>query len=264
MSVSDDYSEQSTDQEKVGVEVSYRELIGSMMYILVTRPEISYSISKLSESLNCPSKKHWTGAKKILRYLKGTKSFGLVLSGGRSLKLLGYADSDWATGKVDRKSISGYVFLFGESLVRCSSKKQTVVALSSMEAEYIALSSSTQEGIWLRNLLTSISFPPNDPTTIKQDNQATITFSETNKISQRSKHIDVRHYFVKQAIEESQIMLEYIPSKENLADIFTKPLGKEQFEYLRTKLGVTQRQTENQINLELSGGVGRINEVVPK
>ena len=78
MSVSDDYSEQSTDQEKVGVEVPYRELIGSMMYILVTRPEISYSISKLSESLNCPSKKHWTGAKKILRYLKGTKSFGLV------------------------------------------------------------------------------------------------------------------------------------------------------------------------------------------
>ena len=174
------------------------------------------------------------------------------------------ADSDWAIGKVDRKSISGYVFLFGESLVSCSSKKQTVVALSSMEAEYIALSSSTQEGIWLRNLLTSISFPPNDPTTIKQDNQATITFSETNKISQRSKHIDVRHYFVKQAIEESQIMLEYIPSREKLADIFTKPLGKEQFEYLRPKLGVTQRQTENQINLELSGGVGRINEVVPK
>ena len=180
------------------------------------------------------------------------------------MKLLGYADSDWATGKVDRKSISGYVFLFGESLVSCSSKKQTVVALSSMEAEYIALSSSTQEGIWLRNLLTSISFPPNDPTTIKQDNQATITFSETNKISQRSKHIDVRHYFVKQAIEDSQIMLEYIPSKENLEDIFTKLLGKEQFEYLWTKLGVTQRQTENQINSELSGGVGRINEVVPK
>ena len=88
----DDYSEQNTDQEKVGAE-AYRELIGSMMYILVTRPEISYSISKLSESLNCPSKKHWAGAKKILRYLKGTKSFGLVLSGGKSLKLLGYADS---------------------------------------------------------------------------------------------------------------------------------------------------------------------------
>ena len=158
------------------------------------------------------------------------------------MKILGYGDSDWATGKIDRKSISGYVFLFGDSLVICSSKKQTVVALSSMDAEYIALSTSTQEGIWLRNLLTSISLPPNDPRTIKQGNQANFTFSETNKISQRSKHINVCHYFVKKSIENNQNMLEYIPSRENLADIFTKPLGKEQFEYLRTKLGVIQRQ----------------------
>lgn len=221
------------------LQAEYQSLIGSIMYIaLGTRPDIAFAVQHLSQFSSNPMPDHLTAAKQVLRYLKGTADVGLQYGPNTldNLQLVGYTDADWAGDANDRKSVSGFVFLLGGNIISWGAKKQPTVALSSMEAEYMALSHATREAIWLRNELGELGIVQDGPTPVYVDNQGTIAFSKLQDFHGRSKHIDVRHHFVRECIARGDIEVSYVPTAENLADIFTKALPRERFVILRTLL----------------------------
>ena len=216
----------------------YHSLIGSLTYAsIATRPDISSAVSILSQFMSKPGKEHWVGVKRILRYIKGTLNYGLyyTATSHKKIQLNGYAD-DWAGDQCTRRSTSGYVFQIGKSPVSCCSKRQPVVALSSTEAEYIALCYASQETIWLRQLLKDINFEQPFATKLFEDNQGTIALAKNAKINSRTKHIDIKFHFIREAIENKKIDVEYCSSDNMIADTFTKSLLKPVFEYLRDRL----------------------------
>jgi hypothetical protein len=214
-----------SDEEKLSMAgVPYRETVGALQYLVCgSRPDISAAVSAVSRFTSNPGPKHWQAVKRILRYLKGTSRVGITLGGSEDITLTGYCDADWAGDVDSRKSTTGFVFLLGSGPVSWKSKLQPTTALSTMEADYMALSSATQEALWLRQLLHALGYEEG-PTTIYEDNQGCIKFVQSTKFSPRAKHIDVRHFFVHDHVESKDIALSYVPSAENLADLFTKPL----------------------------------------
>jgi len=187
-----------------------------------------------------PGKEHWSGVKRVLRYIKGTLNYGLKFesTNNGNVDLSGFADADWAGDLVCRKSTSGYVFQLESSTVSWRSKQQSVVALSSTEAEYIALCLASQEATWLRKLLESIGFKQSDATTLYEDNQGTIALAKNAKSHSRTKHIDIKYHYVRESVEEKNIKLVYCSTEGMIADILTKGLPKPKFEQLRFLLGV--------------------------
>ena len=158
-----------------------------------------------------PGNEHWTGVKRVLRYINGTLNYSLKFQSTKTgvVNLNGFADADWA-GDVDtRKSTSGYVFQIGSSTVSWSSKRQTMVALSTTEAEYVALSYATQETIWLRKLLESIGLKQHIATTINEDNQSTISLVKNPKQQTRTKHIDIKYHYVRETVERNCVNVKY-------------------------------------------------------
>ena len=219
---------------------TYQQAIGCLTYVsTATRPDIAAAVGVLSQYMSKPSKDHWTGVKRILRYLKGTLKYGLKFSvHEEEPELFGYSDADWA-GDVDtRRSTSGYVFQIGTSTVSWSSRKQATVAKSSTEAEYVALSSATQEAVWLRRLMEDLGREMAAPTTIYEDNQGAIELAKNAKYHNRTKHIDICHHFVRERVVSNEIQVIYCPTGDMIADIMTKGLAKIAFEKLRDLLGV--------------------------
>jgi hypothetical protein len=192
----------------------------------------------VSQQLSKPCTEDWVAVKRILRYLKATPDMGIHYSRSDPQVLEGYVDADWAGDSADRKSTSGWVFTYGGGPVSWASKKQQCVALSSTEAEYIAASQATQEAVWLRGLLDSLSVEPVGPTRLFEDNQGCIAMTRNPVGHKRTKHVDIRYHFIREKVEQGQIILQYCPTAEMIADIFTKPLAGEKFSYLRDKLGV--------------------------
>lgn len=161
-------------------------------------------------------------------YLGSTKDQWLTF-GGRSKNLAeGFCDADWATQK-DRHLILGYSYHFGQGAVSWSSKKQQIIALSTVEAEYIAQSHAAKEALWLHTFIGELRGKQAPPLTIHCDNQGAIALSKDNKFHARTKHINIRHHFVHEAIEDGKLSVMYIPTDDNPADIFTKPLAKVKF-----------------------------------
>ena len=169
-----------------------------------------------------------------------------MLYGRIDANLDGFSDADWAGDTNDRKSTSGYVFTMSGSAISWRSKKQTSVALSTAEAEYIALSSATQEAMWLRQLFSDLikDFKMSTPTTIYEDNQSTICMARNNQSHGRSKHVDIKYHFVREQVERETIKVIYCKSEEMTADILTKGLLNYQFKKLRTKLGMATMTQE--------------------
>ena len=232
------------DEETVNLR-EYQSAIGCLIYASIgTRPDLSSAVGVLSQHMSRPGKQHWIGVKRVLRYIKGTLNYGLIYkstdSKGMMSDCCGYADADWAGDIETRKSTSGYVFQIGSSTVSWSSKRQSTVALSSTEAEYIALAHATQEAIWLRTLFHSMGFAQQKPMKIFEDNQGTIALAKNPKHHSRTKHIDIKYHYTRDAITEKKIRLEYCPTNEMVADILTKAVPKHQFEKLRSQLGVTK------------------------
>ncbi|CAG7821978.1 unnamed protein product, partial [Allacma fusca] len=205
----------------------YRQLVGSLIFLAkCTRPDISFAVSKLSQFLNSYDKDHWKAAKQVLRYLKGTSNLGIRYNPGRTLKLTGYSDSDYAGDKTERKSTSGQVFFLGKQLISWTSRKQPCVAMSSTEAEYIALASAAREAIWLRRFLNELGYHQDQPTTIFVDNQSTIKLAKNPELHSRTKHIDVRYHYTRTLVEAGEIQVEYTPTTSQKADGLTKALMK--------------------------------------
>ncbi|XP_062703720.1 uncharacterized protein LOC134286164 [Aedes albopictus] len=216
----EDQSEPLKDPEK------FRSVVGSLLYLsVVARPDIANSAAILGRKFAAPTESDWTAAKRVLRYLQKTKSCSLRLGGAFEEPLSGYSDADWAGDLRSRRSTSGFAFQFGGATISWASRGQTSVTLSSMEAEYVALSEACQEAIWLRQLLADFGERQAEPTTIKEDNQGCLAFVRTERSSRRSKHIDTREKFVQELCQKNQVALEYCPTELMTADILTKPLG---------------------------------------
>jgi hypothetical protein len=176
--------------------------------------------------------------KRVLRYIKGSKDYGLLFSSSGENELIGYSDSDWAGDIDNRRSTSGYTFFIGNSLVSWSSRKQATVAKSSTEAEYVALSFATQEAIWLRRLIESIGSTTVSSTTIYEDNQGAIELSRNPKHHNRTKHIDTSDHFICERVASNEISVKYCHTSSMIADVMTKPLPKVLFNKFRDLMGV--------------------------
>ena len=217
----------------------YQRAIGSLTYAATcTRPDISAAVSALSQFMSNPNETHWTGVKRVLRYLRGTTSYGLVYDGKGCNELYGFSDADWAGDVNTRRSTSGYLFRFGNSSITWCSRRQQTVAKSSTEAEYVSLSSATQELIWLRRLLSKLGIAFDSPTTVYEDNQGAIDISKNPKHHDRTKHIDVSHHFVRERVASNEVAVVHLPTEHMTADILTKGLGAVKYPRFRDGMGV--------------------------
>jgi hypothetical protein len=233
------FSDLSNEDEKFDTQ-TYQQAIGCLTYLsVISRPDISAAVAALSQFMAKPSKDHWIGVKRVLRYLKGTLDYGLKYSADENPTLVGYSDSDWAGDINTRRSTSGYVFQVANSTVSWSSKRQRTVAKSSTEAEYIALSLAAQEAIWLQRLLYDVGFKIRKPITIFEDNQGTIELAKNAKYHNRTKHIDICHHFIRERVQSKEINVVYCRTDDMKADILTKGLARSSYEKLRDLIGIT-------------------------
>ena len=217
----------------------YQSLVGSLLYAaMATRPDIAYAVGVLGKFNANPSEAHFTAAKRVLRYLKGTVDWGLRYQ-CKSDELVGYSDADFAGDEDDRHSTTGNVFLLAGSAVSWLSRKQRIVALSTAEAEYVALSSATQEIVSLRKLLSDLNCSElKSATVLMEDNQSAIAIAHNPVSHARTKHIDIRYHYVREAIQDNVVALKYCPTDEMTADVLTKFLPKRKFEKFREALGL--------------------------
>ena len=243
--------------------VPYRELLGALLWVSQgTRPDITYAVAQCAKFSHKPKNAHWWALKKILRYLKGTVDYGIIYRrpGDRKVPTLqelslpeaylssvsakeaagividGNVDADYANSIDDRRSVSGYVNFMAEGPISWQSKTQASVALSTMESEYMALAAEVQEAIYLRMVLQELGVELSGPVVIREDNKACQMFSEHAGNFARTKHIDVRYHFVRERRERGDVRVDYVCTSEQVADIFTKALPRDQFKKFRERL----------------------------
>jgi hypothetical protein len=174
----------------------YRKLIGSLMYMIHTRPDIFYAVIAMSQFMTKPRQRHWVEANHILRYLRGTITYGLRYTFSGGLFLHGYADVDWAGTPVDQKSTSGYCFSLGSAMISWSSWKKGSISQSIVEVEYIAANYASKELVWLRKLVSGLLGDKLETTVVHYDNKTFIKLTENPIFHNRSKHIDIRYYYI--------------------------------------------------------------------
>ena len=233
----------------------YRQCIGSLMYLSVgSRPDISFAVARLAQQVEAPTQPLWTAAKRILRYLAGTKDVGILYDGKCSLSPVGYSDSDWGGCKINRKSTSGYAFLTAGGAVSWKSKKQGCVAQSSAEAEYMALAAAAKEAIWLRRIFQFAQTKNYSvPVTIFADNQGAIKMSRNDSSGTRTKHIDIQYHFVRDGHAKNLFNIEFCSTSEMTADILTKPLARILIQKHKKSLGL--ESLKNIDGMRLRGSV---------
>ncbi|XP_042472191.1 uncharacterized mitochondrial protein AtMg00810-like [Zingiber officinale] len=205
--------------------MKYRRIIGCLRYLLHTRSDLSYSIGMTSRYMERPTIMHHKAVKQILRYLKGTIYFGLVyIKGPQEISIFSYSDSDLADDLDGRKSTSGMTFYFNESLVSWNSRKQKTMTLSSCEAEFMAAATAACHALWLRSLASELTGVEPKPVTLFVDNKSAIPLVKNPIFHDRSKHIDTRFHFIRECIEREQIVVDFVNTGEQRADVLTKAL----------------------------------------
>ncbi|KAK2971003.1 hypothetical protein RJ640_001517 [Escallonia rubra] len=226
------------DGDRLDDPEKYRRLVGKLNYLIVTRPDIAYAVSTVSQFMSEPTVKHWAALEQILCYLKGAPGLGLLYSNHGHSYIECFSDADWAGSKLDRKSTTGYCVFVGGNLVSWKSKKQSVVSRSSAESEYRAMAQSTCEVMWICHLLEEISLKPPLPAKLWCDNQAARHIASNPVYHERTKHIEVDCHFIREKIQENLISTSYVKTGEQLGDILTKSLNGTRVEYLCNKLGM--------------------------
>ncbi|CAL0303641.1 unnamed protein product [Lupinus luteus] len=217
---------------------SYRRLVGRLIYLTITRPDIAYPVQQLSLFMSKPLDSHYKAAIRVLHYLKLSPAQGLFLSSTSPHTLKAFADSDWASCLDSRKSITGFCIFLGSSLISWKTKKQNTVSRSSTEAEYRALGSLVCELQWLQFLLTDLKVTSSTPTSVYCDNQSAIYLAHNPVFHERTKHIEIDCHIVREKIQSKLVHLLPIASVDQLADMFTKPLPAKQFHLSIFKLGL--------------------------
>ncbi|BBN70008.1 transposable element gene, partial [Prunus dulcis] len=220
------------DGSELADETLYRQMVGSLLYLTATRPDIMFAASLLARFMHNPTKKHMGTAKRVLRYVQGTINYGIAYDKGKGAVLIGYCDSDWSGSEDDMRSTSGYAFNLGSGAFSWASIKQSSVALSTAEAEYMSAAEATAQAMWLRFVLSDFGEEQVEPTQLLCDNTSAIAISKNPVHHHKTRHINRRFHFIRDALQ----------NEVQLADIFTKPLARDRFEYLRKALGVISAQ----------------------
>jgi len=223
----------------------YKQIVGSLMYLMATRLDLMFIVSLISRYMEKPTESHLLTAKRVLRYVKGMTIFGIFYKKGGSAEFFGYTDSDFAGDQDDRKSTSGYVFLLSSGAISWSSKKQPAVSLSTTEAEFIAAASNACQVVWISRILKSLHQTQSTPTKVYCDNISAIKLSKNPIMHGRSKHIDIRFHFLQELVKDGLVELITCSTREQVADILTKPLKLDVFLKMRRLLGVCESPSIN-------------------
>ncbi|KAL8101713.1 hypothetical protein AgCh_033560 [Apium graveolens] len=229
-----DYEEKSPPVDKG----RYQRLVGKLIYLTHTRPDISFPVSVVSQFMHCLKEKHLESVYRILRYLKMTPGKGLFLGKHSDQGIEVYIDSDWAGSTIDRRSTSGYCTYVGGNLVTWRSKKQSVVARSSAEAKFRAIALGVCEALWLKRILEELRMTSKPTINMFCDNQAALSIARNPVHHDRTKHIEIDRNFIKVKIDKGIINMLYIPTRSQIADMLTKALSRQPFEELTAKLGM--------------------------
>ena len=216
----------------------FRSIAGALQYLTFTRPDIAYAVQQICLHMHDPREPHLTAMKRILRYLRGTPDFGLLLRRSSSSDLVVYTDADWAGCPDTRRSTSGYAVFLGDNLVSWSAKRQTVVSRSSAEAEYRAVANGVAEATWLRQLLHELQAPPSRYTLVYCDNISAVYLSTNPVQHQRTKHVEIDLHFVREKVAIGQVRVLHVPTTSQFADIFTKGLPSSVFNEFRSSLNI--------------------------
>jgi hypothetical protein len=221
----------------------FRQAMGALQYLINTRPDIAFSVNKLSQYMCSPTLEHWQGIKRIFRYLKGTIDHCLHIKPSTDLDITGYSDADWATSIDDRKSVAGQCVFLGETLVLWSSRKQKVVSRSSTESEYRALADLAAEITSVSSLLQELKLPQLRKPVLWCDNLSAKALASNPVMHARSKHIEIDVHYIRDKVLQNEITIAYVPSADQIADCLTKALTHSRFNQLRDKLGVITSPT---------------------
>jgi hypothetical protein len=218
---------------------TYRSMIGSIMYITTYRPNIMQVVGMVGRYQSSPKQIHLAAVKRIFKYLKVTMTYGLWYPKNQNVQLTAYSDVDWENCLGERKSTSGGAFFLGYSLVAWISKKQGSISLSTTEEEYIVVATCCTHILWMIQTLANLKVTYTYPIPLHCDNTSAISVSKSLVLHSKMKHIPIKYHFLKEKVTNKDVQLNYIPSTEQIVDMFPKPLAKTPFEYLHQKLGVT-------------------------
>jgi len=227
----------------------YRRIVGSLIYMTITRPYLSYAVTVVSQFMQTPRKPHLDAVRRILRYIKHTLQCGIFYETKSQLQVHGYTNADWAGNVSNRRSTSGFMFSFGSGAISWSSKKQPPVALLSTEAEYRGAAIVACEVVWLQKLLSDLGQLMDAPVVIYCDNISSILLTNNPVYHARTKHIEVHYHFIREKVLAKEIDLIHVSTEDQVANIFTKALGLNKLRKFRKMLGVLE------VDLNLRGSV---------
>ena len=218
----------------------YRQLVGSLLYLTLTRPDISYAVGVMSRYMQNPKKPHLEVVRRILRHVKSTIDYGLLYKKGEDCKLVGYCDADYTGDHDTRRSTTGYVFMLGSRAISWCSKRQPTVSLSTTEAEYRAAAMAAQESTWLIRLMNDLHQLVDYAVPLYCDNQSAVRLAENPVFHARTKHVEVHYHFIREKVLEEEVELKQIKSGDQVADLFTKGLSGSKFESFCHQLGMVK------------------------
>nr|XP_025883812.1 uncharacterized protein LOC112940244 [Solanum lycopersicum] len=230
--------EAATGDDELKDPAMYQRLVGRLLYLTMTRPDIAFVVQVLSQYMHCPKKSHMDAALRVVRYIKGTPGLGLFMPAKNSNQLSAYCDSDWGACLETRRSVTGYLVKFGGAMVSWKAKKQETVSRSSAEAEFRRMAACTAELTWLTGPFKELGVHIQQPIDLKCDSKAAIQIAANPIFHERTKHIDIDCHFVRERVSQGIIRTDHVSTTEQLADILTKGSGRVQHEYLISKLGL--------------------------
>ncbi|XP_048493123.1 uncharacterized mitochondrial protein AtMg00810-like [Beta vulgaris subsp. vulgaris] len=226
----------------------FRSLVGRLLYLGITRPDLSYSVQHLSQFIHCPRIPHLRAALHILKYLKGTLDHGLWYKADTDLQINAYSDSDWSSCQFSSRSLSAYAVFLGSNLISWKTKKQHSVSKSSAEAEYRSMSATASELVWVQGLLEDLQVHVPLPVTLHCDNTSAQHLAQNPMFHEKTKHLKRDMHYVREQVEEGFIQTAHVSSSQQIADVLTKPLVSAQHQLLCGKLGLISK-------VQLEGGV---------